>query len=202
MWEKAAYPELWITKGQFETGCPWNLEARKENVPKFTNGWFYQMDSVRWARHSGRQRFIIGRKKVTGFREKPVLSLYSQPCLVYLQLGSCDHGSHRQWSCLAPAGKNRISALKKEQDAHQGNVATVTSYLVCQVTTMGVLHCPLWGPCGPNDMHPGLQGSTVYNSQDTGLTKTCSSRKMKIESYTSTLEAYSALKKHGIMNPL
>ena len=122
-----------------------------------------------WARQSGWERFIIGRKKVTGFREKPVLSLYSQPCLVYLQLGSCDHGSHRQWSCLAPAGKNRISALKKEQDAHQGNVATVTSYLVCQVTTMGILHCPLWGPCGPDDMHPGLQGSTVYNSQDTGL---------------------------------
>ena len=30
------------------------------------------------AGYLGRKRFIIGIKKVTGFREKPVLSLYSQ----------------------------------------------------------------------------------------------------------------------------
>ena len=30
------------------------------------------------AEHSGREKFFIGRKKVTGFREKPVLSVYSQ----------------------------------------------------------------------------------------------------------------------------
>ena len=74
------------------------------------------------------------RKKVTGFREKPVLTLYSQPFLyptdgklcpegrgplliLSLQLGSCDHvvggvswcGWSHSLEKLAPAGKNRIS---------------------------------------------------------------------------------------------
>ena len=73
---------------------------------------FFLLDIVRrarrkreQARHSGRERFIIGRKKVTGFREKPVLSFYSQPFLYGKlcpggrapqfifspQLGSCGH---------------------------------------------------------------------------------------------------------------
>ena len=86
------------------------------------------------ARHSSRERFIIERMKVTGFRVKLVLSFYSQPFLYPingklcpggrgpqfifgLQLGSCGQVvegiSWVRWSCrlekLAPAGKNRIS---------------------------------------------------------------------------------------------
>ena len=44
------------------------------------------------ARHSGRERFTMGRKKVTGFREKPVLSLYSQTFLYPINGLLCPEG--------------------------------------------------------------------------------------------------------------
>ena len=40
------------------------------------------------ARHSSRERFIIGRKKVTGFREKTVLPFTANPSYT-LSMGNC-----------------------------------------------------------------------------------------------------------------
>ena len=111
-----------------------------------------------------RQRKIYYRKreKLTGFREKPALSFYSQPFLYPIngelspggrgpqfifspQLGSCGHtvegvslSGHivlRNWHEQGETGY----CLQEKQDTHQSNVTTVTSSLVCQVTTMGHL---------------------------------------------------------------
>ena len=123
-----------------------------------------------------------------------MLSLYSQPCLVYLQLGSCDHGSHGRVVMSGTSREKQDISLKERTGCSPGRCGHC-DFMPClsghhngRFTLSAVR--PLW----TRRQAPGLQGSTVYNSQDTGLTKTCSSRKMKIESYTSTLEAYSALK--------
>ena len=159
----------WTVVRQAPVSMEFSRQEHSSGLP------FYSRDSsqprdqtVRWvwqkrecSRQSGREWFIIGRKQVSGFREKPVLSLYSQPFLCpinvklcpegrgplfifSLQLGSCDHvvrgvswsGGHivlRNWHQQGKTGYR----LKEETGCHQGNVTTVTSSLVCQVTIMG-----------------------------------------------------------------
>lgn len=60
-----------------------------------------------------------------------------------------------RWSCLVLAGKQDIGLKREEQDATRGNVATVTSFLVCQGTAVGhlKLHCE---SLVVNNMQPAL----------------------------------------------
>ena len=106
-----------------------------------------------------RQRNIYyrkGRKKVTGFREKPVLSFHCQSFLYPISGKFCSGGREPQFICSQQLGSyghvvERVSlsgghiVLRKwhhqgKTGCHlkviQGNVATVISSLVCQVTTM------------------------------------------------------------------
>ena len=122
------------------------------------------------------------REKLTGFREKPALSCYSQPFLYPMggelcpggrgpqfifspQLGSCGHavegvsqlGGHIVLRNGHQQGETGY-CLQGKQVAHPGNVATVTSSLVCQGTTMGHILTIYYEPL----VNPNILPSTSH----------------------------------------
>ena len=87
------------------------------------------------------------------------------------QLGSCDHvvrgvswsGGHivlRNWHQQGKTGYR----LKEETGCHQGNVATVTSSLVCQVTTVGRFLNNMYEPLVDPSKYNGLNDLNFHVS--------------------------------------